>query len=244
MYTWTLTNTLNTHTHTHTHTKHITSLAAFRAWGLCAHIHYFLKACQAWEVMYIKLSNPPVHLMIFIRCSNSPCYSRVCAGTPKLLTVLPSLHFKPKSVLGCINCSYRVGAENQQVKKSKSCTLWDFLCYPHKTFSLIYSPRQCVVLCLLARRLNSQTHTDIYVHTDTPQANTLRYKQARPEARPHDTPGKGELAVTTERVQISRVDINALFGLCTLLFFPPLSPWWLFHAAQRPAKLPAALIWL
>ena len=67
-------------------------------------------------------------------------------------------------------------------------------------------------------------HTDTYVHTDTTQANTLRYKRPGPGGRPHDTPGKGELAVTTERVQISRVNINVQLGLCTPLFFFPTSP--------------------
>lgn len=56
-------------------------------------------------------------------------------------------------------------------------------------------------------------------HTDTLQANTLSCKQPRPRAQPHDTPGKGELAVTTGRVQISRVNINAQLGLCTPFFF-------------------------
>lgn len=62
-------------------------------------------------------------------------------------------------------------------------------------------------------------HTDTNVHTDTPQANTVSYKLPRPEARPHDTPGKGELAVTTEKVQISRVNINTQLGLCSPHFF-------------------------
>lgn len=39
---------------------------------------------------------------------------------------------------------------------------------------------------------------DTYVHKVTPQGDAVN------KGRPHDTPGKGELAVTPERVQISR----------------------------------------
>lgn len=74
-------------------------------------------------------------------------------------------------------------------------------------------------MCFLAHRLNTQAHIGIYVHTDTPQANTLRLQTVQSEGQPHDTPGKGELAVTTERVQISTVNINVQLGLRTLLFF-------------------------
>ena len=48
-------------------------------------------------------------------------------------------------------------------------------------------------------------------------ADTLQAEipTAGTESQLHDTPGKGELAVTTERVQISGFNIDVRLGLCT-----------------------------
>lgn len=44
-------------------------------------------------------------------------------------------------------------------------------------------------------------------------------KAAQKHGQSHDTPGKGELAVMTGKVQISRVNINVQLDLCTPPFF-------------------------
>lgn len=88
----------------------------------CMHIVFHEKPCQTWEVMYIKLTNSPVCLIIFIRSSNNPCSSCVGADSSKPLTALLALNFKSKTILGYINPSNRVEDENLQVKESKSYT--------------------------------------------------------------------------------------------------------------------------
>lgn len=168
----------------------------------------------------VKLTNSPVRLIIFIGCNNS----LLQLFSPRPLTAL----FKPKSIMGYINWSHIAGAENEQVKQSKTCTLYDSLDF---------------IRCLLWRHIGSWAsfsvrcpNTSTNVHADTPQQT--HYKEPRLKATWHSW----ERRAGGHR----RENINKLILMCLACrhYFFYLSPWWLFPAAQRPAKLPAALIWI
>lgn len=83
-----------THTHKNTHTCCFHRVRLKLAHTVTSNI-YCGTACLAWAVKYIKLTNSPPHLIIFIRYNNNPCCSCVCTGSPRPLTVLLSWNFKP-----------------------------------------------------------------------------------------------------------------------------------------------------
>ncbi len=72
--------------------------------------------------------------------------------------------------------------------------------------------------CVCWRTAWTHRHILTYMYIQTHSRQT-HWVTAQSEGQPHDTPGKGELAVTNGRVQISRVNINVQLGLCSPLFF-------------------------
>lgn len=78
-----------------------------------------------------------------------------------------------------------------------------------------------VWFCDYWRAVRTHGYMRAFSHNSEADAPTCRLN-----GRPHDTLGKGELAVTTEKEQISGVNINVQLGLCTqpLFFSPYLSP--------------------
>lgn len=84
------------------------------------------------------------------------------------LTAALSLTFKPETILGFINWRNRGGAEHmQRVKELRSVRFLYLLIFIQKDISSIFIPNGSVwLLCSLADRLNTQTHT-VILYMDT-----------------------------------------------------------------------------
>lgn len=171
--------------------------------------------------MYCKIDPlSSVHGYFSMKNIKNPYYTYKGKGSSKPPKALLSLNFKSKTIRGYINC-WAKALLVFFFKNSKRYTRSFFFNQMGGVFPPHLFTVRSVWFCDYWRAV--RTYRYMRACSRNSEADALT---CGPNGRPHDTLGKGELAVTTEKEQISRVNINVQLGLCTQppFFSPPTSP--------------------
>lgn len=181
-----------------------------------AHTIFHTKRPQTWKVMYCKIDLlSSVHGYFIMKNIKNNYYTCKGKGSSKPPKALLTLNFKSKTIRGYIKC-WAIA-----LKKIQNATLAVSFSTKWGGFPPHLFTTGSVWFCDYWRAV--RTHRYRRACSGNSEADALT---CGPNGRPHDALGKGELAVTTEKEQISRVNVNVQLGLCTQppFFSSPTSP--------------------